>query len=181
MSKTPPNEDLMDALALHYDELVEYIRRRFNGRHFARDLVHDVCIQILEKPPREDISRPLAFLRKITFNRAVDRLRAERIRTTYAQVQMPLEQSLDAWDGSRALEFEQQVRALLAVVEALPARQRQVFLLHRIHDMPQREIAEELGISLNMVTQHFGRAMTALVRNWEPARRLVERLEQTVS
>lgn len=53
MSKTSPNEELMTALTLHYDALVEYIRLRFNGKHFARDLVHDVCIQILENRPRK--------------------------------------------------------------------------------------------------------------------------------
>lgn len=74
-------------------------------------------------------------------------------------------------DGATALDFEQQLEALLAIIEALPARARQVFLLHRIHGMPQREIADELGISTNMVTQHFSRAMRSIARDWEPARR----------
>ncbi|WP_456362327.1 RNA polymerase sigma factor [Pseudomonas syringae] len=68
------------------------------------------------------------------------------------------------------MDFEQQLKALLAIIEALPPRQRQVFLLHRIHGMPQREIAAELGISLNMITQHFGRAMRTIAQHWEPAR-----------
>lgn len=178
MSKTSPNEELMTALTLHYDALVEYIRLRFNGRHFARDLVHDVCIQILEKPPKENVALPLAFLRKVSFNRAVDRIRAERTRSLYVQAQLSAEQGMDSWDGARAVEFEQHVRALLAIIEALPARQRQVFLLHRIHGMAQREIAEELEISLNMVTQHFGRAMAAIILRWEPARRLMQRQAQ---
>ena len=178
MSKTSPNEELMTALTLHYDALVEYIRLRFNGKHFARDLVHDVCIQILEKPPKEKVALPLAFLRKVSFNRAVDRIRAERTRSLYVQTHMSPEEGMDSWDGARAVEFEQHVRALLAIIEALPARQRQIFLLHRIHGMPQREIADELGISLNMVNQHFGRAMAAIIQRWEPARRLMQRREQ---
>ncbi|HYQ50442.1 MAG TPA: sigma factor-like helix-turn-helix DNA-binding protein, partial [Pseudomonas sp.] len=43
---------------------------------------------------------------------------------------------------------------------------------HRIHGMAQRDIAEELEISTNMVTQHFNRAMRAIISRWEPARRL---------
>ena len=178
MSKTSPNEELMTALTLHYDALVQYIRLRFNGKHFARDLVHDVCIQILEKPPKEKVALPLAFLRRVSFNRAVDRIRAERTRSLYVQTHTLPEEGMDTWDGVRAVEFEQHVRALLAIIEALPARQRQIFLLHRIHGMPQREIADELGISLNMVNQHFGRAMAAIIQRWEPARRLMQRREQ---
>ena len=43
----------MTALALHCDDLVDYIKRRFHGRDFLRDLMHDVCVcvQMLEKPP----------------------------------------------------------------------------------------------------------------------------------
>lgn len=171
MSTSPPNTQLLAALALHYDDLVEYIRRRFNGRDFARDLVHDVCVQVMEKPPQEPIKLPLAFLRRTAFNRAIDRLRAERVRYDYQSGPMAAQPGVDEWDGAKALDFEQQLTALLAIIEGLPARQRQVFLLHRIHAMAQREIAEELGISANMVNQHFARAMRSIVQKWEPARR----------
>ncbi|NIE76183.1 RNA polymerase sigma factor [Pantoea sp. Ap-967] len=174
MSNPPHNKALLDALALHYDDLVSYIRLRFRDRHFARDLVHDVYLQILDKPPRERVSLPLAFLRKVTFNRAIDRVRAESLRAAHLAAASSDEPALDSWDGAQALDFEQQLLALLAIIEALPARQRQVFLLHRIHGMAQREIASELEISSNMVTQHFNRAMRAIVSRWEPARRLRE-------
>lgn len=172
MSTTPPNQELLDALALHYDDLVRYIKQRFRDRHFARDLVHDVYLQILDKPPRQRISLPLAFLRKVTFNRAIDRVRAESLRAAHLAAASHDEPALDSWDGARELDFEQQLHALLAIIEALPARQRQVFLLHRIHGMAQRDIATELEISANMVTQHFNRALYAIASRWEPARRV---------
>lgn len=171
----PTPHPLMTALALHYDDLVDYIKRRFHGRDFARDLMHDVCVQMLEKPPREPIATPLAFLRKTAFNRAIDRIRAERTRQAHLNVHVPEYLSVDDWDGAQALDFEQQLAALLDIIQALPVRQRQVFLLHRIHDMSQREIAEELGISVNMVTQHFGRAMKTIAQHWEPARRALRK------
>lgn len=113
-----------------------------------------------------------AFLRKVTFNRAIDRVRAESLRADYLAAANHDEPALDSWDGARELDFEQQLHALLAIIEALPARQRQVFLLHRIHGMAQRDIAAELEISVNMVTQHFNRALRTIASRWEPARRL---------
>jgi RNA polymerase sigma-70 factor (ECF subfamily) len=179
MQKPSSDDPLMTALALHYDDLIAHIRLRFKGRHFARDLVHDVCVQVLEKPPGEPVAQPLAFLRKMIFNRAIDRVRAERIRQTHADLPMPEESGIDSWDGAQALDFEQQLKALLAIIEALPARQRQIFLLHRIHDMHQRDIAQALEISVNMVTQHFRKAITAIAQRWEPARRVCGQAESS--
>ncbi|MDG9930743.1 MULTISPECIES: RNA polymerase sigma factor [unclassified Pseudomonas] len=171
MTHSPQDAALVHALALHYDDLVEYIRRRFQGSQFAREVVHDVCVQLLEKPPQQPVKVPFAFLRRATFNRAIDRRRADSTRDArFEAVAEVSDWHMHDLDGAAALDFEQQLEALLAIIDALPARARQVFLLHRIHDMPQREIAEELGISVNMVTQHFARAMRDIARDWEPAR-----------
>ncbi len=166
----------MNTLALHYDDLVEYIQRRFSSSQFAEDVVHDVCVQLLEKSPEQPIAQPFAFLRRVSFNRAIDRSRAERARNARfnTMAELPDNRSHDC-DGAMALDFEQQLKALLAIIEALPARPRQIFLLHRIHGMPQYEIANELGISPNMVTQHFNRAMRAIVLQWEPAQYAMRR------
>lgn len=172
MTKSSPSVELIGALALHYDDLVEYIRRRFQGSQFAREVVHDVCVQLLEKPPQQPVSLPFAFLRRASFNRAIDRRRADNTRNAYIEVTAEVpDWHIHELDGAVALDFEQQLEALLAIIDALPARARQVFLLHRIHGMPQREIADELGISTNMVTQHFSRAMRSIASDWEPARR----------
>ncbi|HWV11022.1 MAG TPA: RNA polymerase sigma factor [Pseudomonas sp.] len=171
MTKSLHDAELIGALALHYDDLVDYIRRRFQGTQFAREVVHDVCLQLLEKPPRQPIHLPFAFLRRASFNRAIDRRRADSTRAAYFETTADVpDWHAHELDGAAALDFEQQLDALLAIIDGLPARARQVFLLHRIHGMPQREIAEELGISSNMVTQHFTRAMRTIARDWEPAR-----------
>ena len=174
MTDSSSNPELMGALALHYDDLVDYIRRRFQGSQFAREVVHDVCVQLLEKPPRQQVTLPFAFLRKVSFNKAIDRRRADNTRSAFIDYTPDVpDWHFHELDGAASLDFEQQLHALLAIIEALPARARQVFLLHRIHGMAQKEIAAELGISLNMVTQHFSRAMQAIVRHWEPARRVL--------
>lgn len=176
MTKSSPSVELIGALALHYEDLVKYIRRRFQGSQFAREVVHDVCVQLLEKPPQKQVNLPLAFLRKVSLNRAIDRCRADRTRNAYFETSTELpDLHAHELDGAAALDFEQQLHALLAIIDALPARARQVFLLHRIHGMPQREIAEALDISINMVTQHFSRAMRRIAQEWEPARRALAR------
>lgn len=169
---TPP---LLAALEHHYDELVDYVRRRFRERSgdggFAREVVHDVCLQVLEAPPATPVHTPLAWLRTATSHRAIDRCRADDHRQTLFEPTADLpEHHVHHRDGAAALDFQQQLAALVRIVESLPPRARQVFLLQRIHGVPQQEIADAMGISRNMVAQHHARAMRAIADEWEPAR-----------
>lgn len=162
---------LIAALAQHYDELVEHVRRRFRDRGFARDVVHDVCVELLEKPPAQAVHTPLAFLRHVSTHRAIDRQRADTTRTALIDsVAEPPDTLVHAEDGASALAFQQELLALVTIVEALPPRARQCFLLHRIHGMAHAEIAAEIGVSRAMVTQHVNRAMDRIAQQWAPAR-----------
>lgn len=162
----PENSKLVVALVYHYDELVSYVRRRFGDHHFAQDVVHDVCIELMEKPPATQVHTPMAFLRKLLRNRAIDRYRQYQVQQAHLNTLQETTVASHHIDGERVLHFVQRLEALKRIIEALPARQRQVFLLHRLHDMPQQEIADELGISRNMVTQHFTKAMATINLNW---------------
>lgn len=167
--RDPPTFPLFSALIRHYDELVDHIRRRFGDRHFARDVVQDVCVQLLERPPETDILQPLAFLRHISTHKAIDRCRAEKA----------FRDALDEWaetvqlhdttvnDAEYMLAFQQRVDHLARCIDALPPRCRDVFVLHRIHDLPQHEVAAVLGISRGMVARHMARAMAMLLSNME--------------
>lgn len=162
---TPPsdNQTLLAVLVRHYEDLVDHVRRRFVSRSFARDVVHDLCLQLLERPARTTAVQPLAFLRRASVYRAIDRQRADaaHANTVVSMEEVPDLRSHDV-DGAHHVHLMQQVERLRVAIEQLPPRCRQVFLLHRLHDMPQEEIAHALGISRNMVAQHVMRAMKSL-------------------
>ncbi len=163
MPSEPDSQNLLATLVRHYEDLVEHVRRRFATRGFARDVVHDLCVQLLERPPRVTARQPLAFLRRASLYRAIDRHRAE---TAHANVVISVDEVPDLRsheaDGAQQLHLAQQVQSLRMAIENLPPRCRLVFLLHRLHDMPQEEVARELGISRNMVARHLARAMQGL-------------------
>lgn len=171
MDSLPINTPLVIALTYHYDGLIDYVRRNFaNGRndhHFAHEILHDVCIALIDNPPVQRIHTPLAYLRIAIKNRAIDRCRSEEARTRYIDYVAETPEYQHSQDGASALDFSQKLEALKRIIEALPLRQRQVFLLHRLYDMPQQEIANELSISRNMVTQHFTRAISSITYQWQ--------------
>lgn len=154
---------LTAALVQHYDDLVDHLRRRFGDRGFAREVVHDVCVRILAEPPREAVRVPQAFLRRLSVDLAIDRHRVEAGRRAWVEnvAELPEVEAPGAAPEAQ-YAFRQTLAALSNAIESLPPRCRDVFILHQLHDIPQAEIAERLGISRNMVAQHMMRAMRSV-------------------
>ncbi len=165
---------LLVALIGHYDELVGYIRRRFGDRGFAREVVHDVCVKIMERPASaEVVQAPLALLRRISHDAAVDRCRAEDARRAWIDAVDTLpETACPAPDQLRVLSARQELELLVQVIDALPKRRRQVFVLHKIHELPQAEVAARMGISIKMVEKQLRLAMVACRERLEREARL---------
>ncbi|RMX08293.1 sigma-70 family RNA polymerase sigma factor [Corticibacter populi] len=164
---------LTPALLAHYEELVTYVHKRFPAHDFARDVIHQVCLQLLHSPPDEEVRAPLAYLRRMSLHRALDWCRARtRSQAWLDYVEAPPDSRSHDEDGACLLDFQQQLQALVDIIEALPPRPRQCFLLHRIHGMEQADIANQTGISRAAVAQHVRTATQRICRDWAPARHL---------
>ena len=65
-------------------------------------------------------------------------------------------------DPDRVLQAKESLSTVLAALRELPERTRTVFVLFRLENMKQREIADMLGISVRTVEQHVVRASVHL-------------------
>lgn len=76
------------------------------------------------------------------------------------------------WDDSQAadiaqdnadpqvqLEHQQRLTRLYEVLNQLPPRQREAFVLYRFDGLSQSDIAEQMDISVSMVEKHIARAL----------------------
>ena len=96
------------------------------------------------------------WLRKVTTNLAIDRLRRAHKRAT-----LPLDDEPGIAD--EPLESDPLLqRRLRTLVAALPAGARAVVILRYQEDMDPTEIAETLEMSINTVKSHLRRSMAAL-------------------
>ncbi|WP_082584922.1 RNA polymerase sigma factor [Caulobacter sp. Root655] len=68
----------------------------------------------------------------------------------------------DGLTPERSLIGKEGLEAVLAVLDALPARTRHIFLLHRFEEMTYQRIARELGVSVSAVEKHMMAALKAL-------------------
>lgn len=170
MSSPAPASALLRSLEQHYEELVAFVARHFGHRGFAREVVHEVCVELIERPPQQEIRAPMAFLRQISRHRAIDQCRANDARSAWCE---SVDELPEHWahheDGAHALQTQQHLQALAAVLHSLPERARQAYLLCRIHGMAQQDVADAMGISRNMVAQHMARATQLIAQRWELA------------
>ncbi len=49
-------------------------------------------------------------------------------------------------------------------MRAMPTMQREIFLAHRLDDMPYGEIAERTGLTVRQVERHMAKALYKLVK-----------------
>lgn len=161
-AEKPALARLLSALRRHYDELVIHVRRhiglRGGDRAVARDIVHDVCLNLIEAPPAGEIRVPLAFLREVMTRRAIDHYRGEQGRRAWVESVAELPDGPDSGslgrDPAAILAGREWLVHLVRAIEALPPRCRDVFVMHKIHEYPQAAVAEHLGISVKTVEKH---------------------------
>lgn len=158
----PVKPSLLSTLVRHYDELVDHVRRRFGDRGFAREVVHDVCVQLLEKREKDNVRTPLALLRKISHDQAINRYRSERRSQSWLiEMPEPLEAVCTAPSPPRQYESARELELLTEAISQLPERCQMVFVMHKIHELPQAEVAERMGISLKTVEKHLRLGLAA--------------------
>jgi len=152
----------------------------------ALDIVQDAMLKLTEKyadRPAEEL--PLVFQR-ILQNTIHDHFRRAKVRSTWTVLLSALGAKEDKDDDYDALETiaaksdssqtanpaeqleQRQIIALIeAALAALPARQREAFLLRYWEEFDVAETAEAMGCSEGSVKTHCSRAVHALARALE--------------
>ena len=65
-------------------------------------------------------------------------------------------------DGRRSTEAKLSAQAVLAIIDRLPAEQREVVVLVCVEDLPYREAADVLGVPIGTVMSRLARARRAI-------------------
>jgi RNA polymerase sigma-70 factor (ECF subfamily) len=143
--------------------LIAFFLRRIRNHSEAEDLTQEVLLRVAQHGASIDASRPDAYVFQIAANLLRDRGRRHQVRAAY---QAGLGATEATWveerDPDRVLQGKESLATVLAALRQLPERTRTVFVLFRLENMKQREIADMLGISVRTVEQHVVRASVHL-------------------
>lgn len=167
--KRPPTaarHDDLDATFRASAKGLMAITRRVPGDE--TDLSQDAYLKLVETARREPVIAPTHLLFRLARNLVIDRLRsrARAARIFSAVGGQDFYACADA-DPERALLASERLRRALQIIDAMPSRRREAFLLHRIDGLTYLEIARRMGVSVKAVEKHMSSAMLELMRKMQ--------------
>lgn len=149
-----------------YRELLLTWTRRADSRADAEDAVQDSIASFLANDSAA-IGNPRAYLHRSVHNSLADAYRrAQTLDVQSFEVLSEDELPVNG-DPDAPVRTAQLLDAMKAALAELPPKCQQVFLWHRLEGYSHQEIAERMGLSVNMVERYMMRA----------ARHLRERLQ----
>ncbi|MFZ5875586.1 MAG: RNA polymerase sigma factor [Nitrospirota bacterium] len=156
----PAHTPLLTAIQTYYQELAAFVRRKVGCRALAEDILQEAYLRLAAANVSMSIDNPRAYLYRAVGNLATDRVRQDQARARYVTGEPLPEHVMDRRpDPERALDARQRLAMLTRAVEDLPPRCREVFVLRHFDELSQDEIAQRLGISVNMVQKHLRKGL----------------------
>jgi RNA polymerase sigma-70 factor, ECF subfamily len=154
-------EAFSDLLASRLDRLLRSARAILGSDADARDATQDACVSAWVNLPRlRDEARFDAWLNRVLVNRCRDRLRVR---------QRSREIVLDGVDlPDRAPSPDAAATAgVMAAFDRLSLADRNILILHHLHDRPLAEVARVLAIPVGTAKSRLHAARRALERALE--------------
>lgn len=160
--------DIAELFREHNAALLRFAAAKLGSEQEARDVAQEAYVRLLQLDRPETISYLRAFLFKIASNLAMDRLRARRRMPPAATV---IDEDLVAFDLSpeRQCAGQEMVVILRQALLELPAKCRDIFVLHRMEGLSRAEIAVRMGLGERMVRLYMARALEHVRRRLDEA------------
>ncbi len=154
-----------DVFRLLYPRLKGYCKLFVPDESKAEDIVQECFITFWEKRETIDIQKRIeSFLFVIVRNRCLNFLKNQRLEShnippenlQIAELQYLYQLDL-AEKEEKSLE-EMLIQSFQKSVNTLPAKMKEVFVKCKLEGKKQKEVAEELGISIKMVEKQIAKA-----------------------
>ena len=149
--------DVTEFVQTEYPRVVSAVRMIAGDHDAAADAVQEALVQLLADRDRQWPRNVAAWVTVVASNRARDVHRREAVGRRVVDRLRPLPSEDPTDRVGRDLD-------VLAALETLPRRMRQVCVLHYLQDQSVREIAAALGIGAGTVKTQLHRSRIALAR-----------------
>lgn len=143
----------------HHGWLRERLQRRLGCLGQAADLAQDTFVRLLAREGElERLREPRAFLATVAQGLLANHWRRQALERAYLEALAARPQAVQPSPEAQALILET-LTELDALLDRLPGRVRQAFLLAQLEGLTYAVIAERLGVSERMVKKYMAQAM----------------------
>ena len=159
-------KDLKDGFTSAYDELFNTYGKRvykfaisfLKSREDSEEIVQDTFFKIWEK--RQTIDQELSFksfLFTIAYNNIMTKFREKVKENKYREYL--LKNASDNYDLEQIILFDDLQNQVQKIIDKLPPRRKQIFILRKENNLTYKEIAEKLDISSKTVENNINLAI----------------------
>ena len=157
----------LQALARQFTPaLRRFFRKRTSQPADVDDLIQEVFARLAKRSTGGEIQQPEAYLLRAAGNVWRDSLRR---RQTHADTEhgeyRDEHHAVENYSPERVLQVRQSIEHVITVLNALPDRTRQIFVLCRVEGMRHRTVAKRLGVSVSAVDKHMMKAIAYLAES----------------
>ena len=158
-----PSCRLSPVVARYYRELLNFCLRSLKDRAAAADVVQESYARFLAmQRAGQAIAEPRALLHQTARRLLIDGHRRAAVRDhddldTLLETQQPAAPAHA--QPEQIYAYEEYATAMASAIEALPPRCREAFILNRFDGLSHQQVADQMGISRNMVAQHIMRGV----------------------
>jgi RNA polymerase sigma-70 factor (ECF subfamily) len=159
------NPELFDEIFRQYAKPLFYYASKFVDDEVARDLVQDVFVKLWDN---QDFTIKLslnALLFTMVRNNCLQHLEKQKVRNKYLESTRLFiqEEELRFYIDERTSLIELELgNKLNEVLNSLPDRCRQIFTMSRYENKKNKNIAEELDISVKAVEKQITKALATI-------------------
>ncbi|MEM1134431.1 MAG: RNA polymerase sigma-70 factor [Bacteroidota bacterium] len=144
----------------YYPLLCIYAKKKVGDLDEARDIVQDVFVKVYHDRDKLAIDTSIkAYLYKAVHNASLNRIKQIKIHKyhhEYIKNQTPFSEDQDTMIKA---ELEEKI---WQIIQSLPDKCRRIFEMNRFEGKKNKEIAENLGISIRTVETQISKALKIL-------------------
>ena len=153
---------------LYSHKLFSFVFKILKNEAEVDDIVQEVFVKIWESRNKlEDYKLLNSYIFTMAYNNSIDLIRKRISHNKYLE-HLKNSASINLTPAIISqIEFNELNGQVAKLITNLPARQKQVYLLHREECLTYPEIAVQLGISKNTVENHMVKALKYLRQNMD--------------
>lgn len=156
-------------MEFHSPRLYYYAFGLSGQREAAEEIVSDVFLEVWKNRGALPQIRCIpAWLQTVTYRKAVSYLRKEPGKSALSFDEIDEFRFVPVQSADEEIIGREEMAALNNAIEKLPPKCKQVFFLAKIDELPYKEIAELLHISVKTVNYHIAYALETLARILKP-------------
>ena len=162
-------QSLLSSFTEHREALTRFLKQRLGNVALAEDLTQEIWLRAANSRGAPAIGNPRGYLFRIASNLALDHQRHAGHHIELEAEDTVIHAVADRQPSpENVVLYRSEFARLMRVVDGLPPRCREVFILCKIEELSYAEIAARLRISPNTVVTHMVHALAAVAREIPP-------------